>query len=342
MKAVGVHRSLPVEDPACFADLEIPRPTPTGRQILVRVKAVSVNPVDTKVRKRTPEDLSEPKILGWDAAGVVEEVGEEATSYPVGSEVYYAGCLTKPGCDSEYHLVDERIVGPKPLTLSFEEAAALPLTALTAWEALFDRMRIELPKTLDERRRTLLVIGGAGGVGSVATQVARYVAGLDVIATASRPESAEWCRKMGAAEVIDHRLPLHEELARIGLEEVDYVLCLNSTEKYVEAMARVVRPQGTVCTIVETPHGEPLPMNLFQGKSVTFCWELMFTRPMFGTPDMERQSEILGEVSRLVDLDVLQHTLTRVVGPLDAEHLRQAHAQIESGTTLGKIVLTVP
>lgn len=342
MKAVGFYRSLPVEDPGCFVEVDIPTPKPTGRDLLVRVKAVSVNPVDTKVRRRAQAEQGEPRILGWDAAGVVEAVGEEATLFTPGAEVYYAGSITRPGCDSEYHLVDERIVGPKPRTLSFEEAAALPLTTLTAWEALFDRMRIDPPKSLDERRRTLLILAGAGGVGSIATQIARHVAGLDVIATASRPESAEWCRKMGAAEVIDHRLPLHEELARIGHPEVDFLLCLSRTEDYIDAMARVIKPQGTICTIVETTDNVPVNLNAFQSKSVTVCWELMFTRSMFGTPDMQQQHEILSEASRLFDQDVLQPTLTGVVGPLTAENLRQAHAQLESGRTIGKLVLTVP
>lgn len=341
MKAVGFHRSLPVEDPECFVDLEVPTPTPTGRDLLVRVKAVSVNPVDTKVRRRT-EGEGEARILGWDAAGVVEAVGEGVGLFFPGAEVYYAGCITRPGCNSEYHLVDERIVGPKPRTLSFEEAASLPLTTLTAWEALFDRMRIEPPKSVEEGRKTLLILGGAGGVGSIATQVARHVGGLDVIATASRPESVEWCQKMGAVAVIDHHKPLHEELARVRHPEVDYILCLNSTERYIDAMARVIRPQGTVCTIVETKDNVPVNINVFQSKSVAFCWELMFTRPMFKTPDMQQQHEILSVASRLFDQDVLQPTLTGVLGPLNAENLRRAHAQLESGTTIGKLVLTVP
>lgn len=340
MKAVGVRQVLPLEDPDSFEEVDLPTPTPAGRDLLVRVRAVAVNPVDTKVRSSLQGVLPEPRILGWDAAGVVEAVGGEVSLFSVGDEVYYAGCITRPGCDAEYHLVDERIVGPKPRTLSFEEAAALPLTTLTAWEALFHRMRIEPPRSHDAPRRQLLILGGAGGVGSIAIQLASHVGGLDVLATASRPESAEWCRSLGAVEVLDHSQPLRQELSRVGLRDVDFILCLNRTEDYIAAMADAIRPQGTVCTIVETRGGQPVDMNVFQSKSVTFCWELMFTRPMFRTPDMQAQHGILDEVSRLVDATVLRTTLKTSLGVLGPETLRQAHQQIETGSTLGKIVLT--
>ena len=338
MKAVGLYRYLPVEDPESLVDVEVPTPQATGRDLLVRVRAVSVNPVDTKIRAPEPKVETEPRILGWDAAGVVEAVGEEVSLFAPGDAVYYSGTITRPGCDSEYHLIDERIVGRKPGNLSFEEAAAMPLTTITAWEALFDRLEVRA-----ERRgggtATVLIIGGAGGVGSIAIQLAKQVAGLRVIATASRPETAAWCRSLGADEIIDHSRPFREEFERIGAEEVDYILCFNNTEGHMENMADVVRPQGKVCTIVETRGNVPVNINLFQRKSVAFCWELMFTRPMFETPDMHVQGEILNRVAGLLEDGTLRHTMTEHYGPLNAANLRRAHATLEAGRMIGKLVL---
>src|SRR6478672_11268206 len=238
MKAVGLYKYLPVDDPESLTDVELPTPEAKGRDLLVRIRAVAVNPVDTKVRAPKDKVETEPKILGWDAAGVVEAVGGEVTSFQVGDEVYYAGSVIRQGCDAELHLVDERIVGRKPKSLSFAEAAAMPLTTITAWEALFDRMGV-----LRERKGTasLLILGGAGGVGSIAIQLGRQIAGLRVIATASRPETVAWCRELGADEVIDHRLPLQEELRRTGDGEVSYILCCNSLEAYFPQLADVIR-----------------------------------------------------------------------------------------------------
>ncbi len=339
MKAVGLYRYLPTSDPECFVDVEVPKPVPSGRDLLVAVKAVSVNPVDTKVRAPKDKVEQEPRILGWDAAGVVEAVGDQASLFKVGDEVYYAGVITRPGCNSEYHLVDERIVGPKPRKLSYEEAAALPLTAITGWESLFDRLGIE-PEETANRGRTALIIGGAGGVGSITTQIAKRVAGLRVVATASREESAEWCRSMGADEIVNHNNPLRDELKSIGIDEVDYVLCFNSTEKHIQNMADVIKPQGRICAIVGTKGNQPIDMNVFQSKSVAFCWELMFTRPMFDTPDVQAQHDLLAVVARMVDEGTLRTTMTEHHGPLNAANLRAAHARIETGHMIGKAVLS--
>jgi len=340
MKAIGFYRYLPVEDPASLVALEVPTPEPGGRDLLVRVKAVSVNPVDTKVRARQEGVLTDPRIAGWDAAGVVEAAGSHVSLFHEGDEVFYAGDISRPGCDSQYHLVDERIVGRKPSSLSFEQAAAMPLTTITAWEALFDRLGVERSTSADDTRRSVLIIGGAGGVGSIAVQLAKKKAGLDVIATASRGESAAWCRKLGADEIINHHEAFGEEFRRIGADEVDYILCFNSTEMHIQNMADVIKPQGKVCTIVETKNSQPVNINVFQAKSVAFMWELMFTRPLFQTPDMQAQHDLLNEASRMLDEGLLQTTMTENYGPLTAENLRQAHGKIESGSMIGKLVLS--
>lgn len=341
MKAIGFTRYLPVENPESVVEVNLPDPTPTGRDILVRVKAVSVNPVDTKVRHRTEGVLDEPRVPGWDAAGVVEAVGDGVTFFAPGDEVYYAGDIGRPGCDATLHLVDERIVGRKPATLSFEEAAALPLTTITAWEALFDRLQVDQPGPgSGAGKRSILIIGGAGGVGSIAIQVAKKVADLEVIATASREETAAWCRGMGADAIVDHHKSLAAEFERIGVAEVDYILCLNATERHWENMEKAIRPQGRICLIVETEGGVPLDINIFQGKSVAIMWELMYTRPLFATPDMAAQRDLLNEVSRLVDAGTLRTTMTESLGPLNPENLRRAHGMVEAGSMIGKVVLS--
>ena len=342
MKAVGLYRYLPVTDPECLVDVEVNTPRATGRDLVVYVKAVSVNPVDTKVRIRGPKDIEEPepKILGWDVAGIVKEAGDETALFKVGDEVYYAGSIIRPGCNSEYHVVDERIVGKKPQSLSFEEAAALPLTTITAWEALFERLSIQPQRTSANAASSVLIIGGAGGVGSIAIQLAKQVAGLEVVATASRAASITWCKKMGADNCINHYNPFKEELEKIGLKEVDYILCFNSTEMHLRNMADVIAPQGKICTIVETKDGQPLDMNIFQSKSVTFAWELMFTKSIYHTPDMQSQHDLLNRVSELIDQNLLKTTLNDVVGSLSAVNLREAHRRLETGKTIGKLVLS--
>ncbi len=340
MKAVGVHNSLPVADPNALEDVEIPTPTASGRQLLVRVRAVSVNPVDTKIRMTAGSRLDFPRVLGWDCAGVVESVGEQCTEFKAGDEVYYAGDVTQPGCNSELHLVDERLVGKKPASLSFEDAAAMPLTTITAWEAMFERMAIaKNPKA--NKERSILIIGGAGGVGSIAIQLAKKVAGLKVYATASRPESEQWCREMGADEVLNHKEELEDECKRVGIEGVDYILCLVGTAQYWRSMADIIRPQGKLCLIVDTEANQPVNINLFKPKSVAITWEFMFTRARFQTADMAQQGVLLSDAAALFDKGKLQHTRTEHFGNLEATNLLKAHAKLESGSMIGKLVLSV-
>lgn len=339
MRAIALTRYLPAEDPEAFVEVELPTPQPRGHDLLVRVRAVSVNPVDVKVRSPRPEVEPAPRVLGWDAAGVVEAVGEAVTLFRPGDEVYYAGSIDRPGSNSEYQLVDERIVGPKPRSFDFEQAAAMPLTTLTAWEGLFERLGVARDPAANAGR-SILVIGGAGGVGSVVIQLARRLAGLRVVATASRPESAAWARELGADLVVDHRRPLRPQLEAAGLAAVEYIYCTSSTEQYIAEMADVVAPQGKICLIVETKGGAPVNISLFQGKSVTLAWELMFTRPLFQTADMRAQHDLLAEAAGLFDAGVLRGTLTERFGPLSADSLRRAHARLETGAMIGKLVLS--
>ena len=305
-----------------FAEVELPKPSPSGHDLLVRVTAVSVNPVDYKQRKQATGS----RILGWDAAGTVEAVGDEVTLFQPGDQVYYAGDVTRPGCNSEFHLVDERIVGRKPSSLGFAEAAALPLTSITAWEAFFDRMKVQ-------GGRRMLIINGAGGVGSIGIQLARH-AGLNVIATASRPESVAWVKSLGADDVVDHRKPLPAQV-----KPVDYVANFSGDlDSYWEAMTEIVAPQGALVAIVGNT--KPLAMEAVRAKSATLCWELMFTRPRFKTPDMIEQHKLLNQVADLVDAGKLRSTLTERLSPINGANLQKAHAKVESGTMIGKLVLT--
>jgi NADPH:quinone reductase len=335
VKAVGLYRYLPIDHPESLLDLEVPEPKPTARDLLVEVKAIAVNPVDYKTRAPKADVEAAPRILGWDVAGVVGAVGPDATLFAPGDAVYYAGSRTRPGGNSERHLVDERIVGRKPRNLGFGEAAALPLTTLTAWEALFDRLGIS--RTGGHAGRSLLIIGGAGGVGSIAIQLAHKLARLTVIATASRPESVAWVRKRGAHEVIDHSRDLVAQLASLGRPTVDYILCLNSTDHHFPAFAPIIAPQGKICAIVNTQR--PVDLSPLMQKSATFAWELMFTRPMFQTADMMAQHDCLDEVAALIEAGTLETTATTRLGPINAANLKRAHALLEGGHVIGKIVL---
>ena len=335
MKAIGFRTPLPLSDPQSLVDLELPVPAPGPRDLRVAVRAVSVNPVDVKVRASAVPPAGEARILGFDAAGVVEAVGSEVTLFRPGDEVFYAGAIDRPGTNSELHLVDERIVGRKPATLSFTQAAALPLTAITAWELLFDRLRV--PYGVKRGGGTLLVINGAGGVGSILTQLARRLTGFTVVATSSRPETIAWFRKMGAHHVIDHRKPLNEELAAIGITQVEYVASLTATATHLPAILAAIAPQGSMALIDDPATLDIVP---FKRKSVAVHWELMFTRPLFATPDMIEQHRLLNEVADLVDAGVLATTLTEEAGPITAETLRRVHALVESGRSIGKAVLT--
>ncbi|PWW29511.1 zinc-binding alcohol dehydrogenase family protein [Cytobacillus oceanisediminis] len=335
MKAVGLHRYLPIDNPESLLDLQIEKPSASGRDLLVRVKAVAVNPVDYKVRSPKEKVEENPKILGWDVAGIVEEVGPDCKLFKPGDEVYYAGDITRQGGNSEFHLVDERIVGEKPKSLSFAQAAALPLTTITAYEALFDRMNIRR-KPSENQNKTLLIIGAAGGVGSIAIQLAKW-AGLTVIGTASRPESIDWSKKQGADHTINHFKEFVPQLKQLGFETVHYILCLNTTDKHWINMTNAIAPQGKICSIVETKG--PLDLTLLKNKSATFVWELMFTRSMFQTEDMIEQHKLLNEVADLVDSKIIKTTLTEQFSPINAENLRKAHTILETGKSIGKTVV---
>ena len=335
MKAVALTRYLPIDDPQSLFDVELPVQTASGHDVLVRVEAISVNPVDTKIRSPKPQVEAEPKMLGYDAAGVVEAVGEHVTLFQPGDEVYYAGDVTRSGSNAQFQLVDERLVGRKPTTLDFAQAAALPLTAITAWELLFDRMPYSID--MEGNTRSLLIIAGGGGVGSIAIQLARH-ADFTVIATASRTETADWCKSMGAHHVIDHRQPLAPQLESLGFKQVDAVLNLADTDRYWEVIGEIIAPLGHVGLIVE-PSGLLKIGDPYKAKSVGIHWEMMFARPRFRTADMIEHHRLLGRVASLVDAGELRTTHTETLGSINAANLREAHRRLESGTTIGKLVL---
>lgn len=334
MKAVGYRNAGPVSDSQALEDIELAVPSPTGRDIRVAVRAVSVNPVDTKIRRGVAPSPGEYKVLGWDAAGVVDAVGPEATLFKPGDEVFYAGSLDRPGTNSALHIVDERIVGRKPRNLNFAEAAALPLTAITAWEALFDRLKVTDPTP--EGGGSILVVGGAGGVGSIAIQILRQLTGLTIIATASRPETQAWVKEMGAHHVADHRKPLNGELGRLGLPAPGFVFSTTETDKHLDAIVELMAPQGRFCLIDDPP---PLDIMKLKRKSLSLHWELMFTRPLYGTADIEEQHRLLNRVSAMVEEGKIRTTMSAHFGAITAANLLKAHALIESGSARGKIVL---
>ncbi|WP_336083797.1 zinc-binding alcohol dehydrogenase family protein [Thalassospira sp. CH_XMU1448-2] len=333
MKAIGVYKSAPVETDGLFTQIETDAPVATGRDILVRVKGIAVNPVDFKVRKGKQDDGSF-KILGWDAAGIVEAVGEDVTLFRPGDEVWYAGDVTRSGSNTQLQLVDERIVALKPKSLGFAAAAALPLTTITAWEAMFDRLLIDRAAVDANASKSILIIGGAGGVGSIAIQLAK-LAGLKVITTASRPETIDWVKKLGADAVINHRNPLDEELASLSIANVDYIFCTSETDQYFDVMAKLIVPQGRIVTITEAKENHNV--DLLKAKSASFSYEFMFTRSMFQTADMIEQHKLLATVARLVDDGTITNTANESFGPLSPEGLQKAHALLESGKAIGKI-----
>jgi zinc-binding alcohol dehydrogenase family protein len=334
MKAVGYRRSLPITEADSLIDIELPDPKPLGRDLLVQVKAVSVNPVDTKVRMRQAPQAGETRVLGWDAAGVVVELGPDAHLFKPGDEVWYAGSLVRPGTNAEVHLVDERIVGKKPKSLGFAEAAALPLTTITAWELLFDRFGVPPGKRFTDE--SLLIIGAAGGVGSILIQLARRLTAMTVIGTASRKETADWVLSLGAQYVIDHSKPLSAELRRIGIPAVTHIASLTQTDTHFPEIIESLAPQGKLGLIDDPP---PIDVNQLKRKSISLHWELMFTRPLFGTADMIAQHRLLSEAAELVDAEVIRTTFGEHFGCINAENLKRAHALIESGKAKGKIVL---
>ena len=335
MRAIGFYTPQPITSNEALVDLDLPMPEASGHDLLVEIKAVSVNPVDTKVRRNHTPAAGEARILGYDAAGVVKSVGSDVTLFKPGDEVYYAGAIGRPGTNAEYHLVDERIVGIKPKSLSFAEAAALPLTAITAYEALFDRLKVADPVLGAER--AILITGGAGGVGSIAIQLARTLTDLTVIATASRPETADWAKSLGADHVIDHSKPLAEEYAKLGIGAPAFIFSVTHSSQHRLAMAEIIAPMGRICLIDDFPEG--FDILAFKMKVVSLHWEFMFSRPMFQTPDMIEQHKLLTHVAELIDAGKIRTTLDTVMGPITAENLRKAHAIIESNRARGKIVL---
>jgi len=335
MKAIGYHAPHAIDHPEALVDLDLPEPTPGDHDLLVRVQAVSVNPVDTKVRASAAPEAGAPKVLGWDAVGTVQALGSAVQGFAVGDRVYYAGAIDRPGANAELHAVDARIAAHAPATLSDAQAAAMPLTAITAWEILFDRLRIPAGDGA-AAGQSLLIVGGAGGVGSILIQLARQLTGLRVIATASRPETRQWCLDMGAHDVIDHHQPLAPQLAALGVPQVDHVAALTHTPTYMGQYVECVRPQGQIAVIDDMPSLDVMPLKR---KSISLHWEMMFTRSLFGTPDLHRQGELLAEVARLLDAGRLRSTFTTDGGRIDAAHLRQAHALVESGRAMGKVVL---
>ncbi|TLX58514.1 zinc-binding alcohol dehydrogenase family protein [Stutzerimonas nosocomialis] len=334
MKAVAYFNSLPIDNPDALQDVELPAPTPGPRDLLVEVRAISVNPVDTKVRRNAAPQNGEAKVLGWDVAGVVRSVGEQVSLFKAGDEVFYAGSIARAGANSELHLVDERIVGRKPTSLGFAEAAALPLTSITAWELLFERLQVREGEGQDRR---LLIVGAAGGVGSILTQLARQLTQVRVIGSASRPETQAWARELGAHEVVDHRQPLHQALQAAGIESVSHVASLTQTDRHFDQLVEALMPQGRLA-LIDDPE-QPLDVMKLKRKSLSLHWELMFTRSLFETPDMIEQHQLLNRVSELVDRGVLKTTLGEHFGTINAANLRRAHALLESGKAKGKIVL---
>jgi zinc-binding alcohol dehydrogenase family protein len=336
MKAVAYLQPLPIDHIDALLDADLPEPEPSGHDLRVRVAAVSVNPVDTKIRRGAKPAAGQPKVLGWDAVGVVDAVGDAVTLFKPGERVWYAGDITRAGSNAEFQCVDERIVGRAPATLSDAQAAALPLTAITAWELLFDRFGVT-----PETRGTLLVVGGAGGVGSVLIQLARQLTGLAVVATASRPATQDWVRQLGAHQVVDHRQPLAAQVQRLvdggQIAPVTHVASLTQTDQHWDQLVELLAPQGKI-GLIDDP-AAPLDVMQLKRKSLSLHWELMFTRSLFHTADIQRQHELLNRVAELVDAGRVRSTLAQHFGTINAANLRRAHAQIESGTTLGKIVL---
>jgi zinc-binding alcohol dehydrogenase family protein len=334
MRAVGYQKPGPISDEASLVDIEVPKPEPKRHDILVAVKAISVNPVDTKVRRRAGPEPGAWKVLGWDAAGIVAATGPEVSLFKTGDEVYYAGAIERQGTNAEFHLVDQRIVGRKPSALSFAEAAALPLTAITAWEALFDRLDVKKP--VPGAANALLIIGGAGGVGSIAIQLARQLTALTVIATASRPETQSWVRDLGAHHIIDHAKPLAAEMAALDVGAPAFVFSTTNTSDQLGEIVDLIAPQGRFA-LIDDP--KTLDINPFKRKSLSVHWEAMFTRSTFETADMSAQGELLNRVGKLIDAGTIRTTLAEVFGPINAVNLKRAHALIESGKSRGKIVL---
>ncbi len=338
MKAVGYRKSLPINDPESLTDIELPQPIASGHDLLVNIKAIAVNPADFKVRLNIPPAEGEVKVIGWDAEGEVVATGEAATKFKPGDVVYYAGDFTRQGCNAEYQLVDERLVGAKPRSLSDAEAAALPLTAITAWEMLFDHLSIrqQSPDSTEKSDEVILVVGAAGGVGSILLQLASAITGATIIATASRESSQAWAKKLGAHHVVDHSKPLQPQIEALGIGQVTHVASLNSTDSYFDTYTELLAPFGKIA-MIDDP--QSLDIAKLKFKSLSLHWEFMFARSMFQAADMDEQSRLLNRVSDLVDQGYIQTTIGKNLGTINATNLKTAHEELESGRAIGKIVL---
>lgn len=335
MRAVAYFESQPISAETSLVDIDLPKPEAKGRDILVEVKAISVNPVDTKIRIGVKPEAGTTKVLGWDASGIVTAVGPEVKFFKPGDEVFYAGAVDRSGTNAEFHLVDERIVGKKPVSLNFSAAAALPLTSITAWETLFDRLHVETP--VIGAANAIVIVGGAGGVGSIAVQLARQLTDLTVIATASRPETEAWVRDLGAHHVLDHSKPLAAQVAALGIGAPAFVFSTTNTEAHLAELVELLAPQGRFA-LIDDP--KTLDAKVFKTKSISLHWEMMFTRSLFKTADIEAQHRLLNKVSELVDKGTIRTTLADDFGPINAANLKKAHALLESGRAKGKIVLS--
>ncbi|MFZ9951955.1 MAG: zinc-binding alcohol dehydrogenase family protein [Vulcanococcus sp.] len=337
MRAIGYQQSRSADDPLALVDIELPDPSPLPGDLLVRVEAIAVNPVDAKVRRRDAPADGAWKVLGWDAAGTVEAIGSAVTGFALGDRVWYAGALNRPGCNSELQLVDARLVARRPATLPAPAAAALPLTAITAWELLFDRLRLGQGPDA-HKGEVLLVVGGSGGVGSILLQLALQLTGQTVVATASRPESRAWLQELGVQHVIDHHQPFAPQLQALGIEAVQRVVSLTHTDQHFNQLVEVLAPQGALA-LIDDPDPAAINVLALKRKSLSLHWELMFTRSLFQTADMAAQGQLLARVAELVEAGQLRSTLQQVLGPINAANLRLAHQRIESHSTIGKLVL---
>ncbi|MGZ2379389.1 zinc-binding alcohol dehydrogenase family protein [Rhizobium brockwellii] len=334
MRAVAYKTPQPISAETSLIDVDLPMPEAGGHDLLVEIKAISVNPVDVKVRAHSAPPADELKVLGWDAAGVVKAIGADVTLFKPGDEVFYSGVISRPGSNAEFHLVDERIVGAKPKSLDFAAAAALPLTSITAYEALFDRLKVQ--DAVSGAARSILIIGGAGGVGSIAIQIARALTDLTVIATASRPETQDWVKELGAHHVVDHSKPIAPQVAALGIGAPGFIFSTTNTDSHIGDIVEAIAPQGRFALIDDPRTLDIVP---FKRKAVSVHWELMFTRPLYSTPDMIEQHKLLNKISELVDAGKIRTTLSEIVGPINAANLKTAHAMVESGRMKGKAVL---
>ncbi|WP_353316008.1 zinc-binding alcohol dehydrogenase family protein [Candidatus Albibeggiatoa sp. nov. NOAA] len=339
MKAVGYNKSLPITDSESLIDIELPQPIAMGRDLLIKVKAIAVNPVDYKIRQRIAPNEGEHKVLGWDAVGEVVAMGETATEFELGDTVYYAGDLNRQGSNAEYQLVDERLVGRKPKSLTEDEAAALPLTTITAWELLFEHLAIQQqsPDAKQKSNEIILVIGAAGGVGSILIQIAKAITGATIIATASRESSQAWVKKLGADYVIDHTKPLQAQIEALEIDQVTHVASLNATSAYFDVYTELLAPFGKIA-MIDDP-SKPLDVMKMKPKSQSLHIEFMFARSMHKAADMDEQGKLLNRVADLIDQGYIQTTVGKNLGVINAEHLRTAHEELESGKSIGKIVL---